>query len=92
MAEFNTEPREGCKHVDDQSTLVTSVVVTVVRIWSCLDGTIDADRMCDPVVFSPGMGFPHVRTGNRITEGTAGEGLLHYASSSLVSQAAVQPR
>ncbi len=58
MPEFDPEPRERCKCVDDESTPVASMVVTVIGIETRLDRAVDADRVRDSLVFSPGVGLP----------------------------------
>ena len=47
MAEFDTEPCEGCKRIDDETAAITGVVVTVVGIWIRLDRAVDADWVRD---------------------------------------------
>ena len=80
MAEFDTEPCESCTRIDDETTAIAGMMVTVVGIGigTRLDRAVAADWVRDSPVFSPGMRLPHVRTGCRIAEGTAGERLLHY--------------
>jgi len=55
VAEFDTEPCEGCKRIDDEATAIAGVVVTIVGIGIRLDRAVDADRVCDSFVFSPGV-------------------------------------
>lgn len=80
MTEFHSKPRECCECVDDESALVTGVVVVLVGIWLCLDLTIDADRVSDPFVRPSSMGFAQIRVGECIAEVTSGEDLLHLRS------------
>ncbi len=80
VTEFHSKPRERCECVDDESAPVAGVVVALVGIWPYLDHTIDADRVNDPFVRPPSVGFAQIRAGECIAEGTSGEGLLHLRS------------
>lgn len=42
-SEFDAESCEGCKRVDDDSTPIASVVITVVGIGARLDHAVDVD-------------------------------------------------
>lgn len=55
MFEFDTKLRECGERVDNESAAVAGVVITLVGIWSRLDGTVKTDRMGDPHVLLPGM-------------------------------------
>ncbi|SIS17855.1 hypothetical protein SAMN05421752_11839 [Natronorubrum thiooxidans] len=55
MADFDAEPREGCKCVDDQSTAIASMVVTLVRTGRLLRRTVDTDWVGNSLVLAPRM-------------------------------------
>ncbi len=46
MAEFDTELCEGCKRIDNETTAIAGVMVTLVGIGIRLDRAVDADRVC----------------------------------------------
>jgi len=92
IAELHSERGTGRKGVDNQSTAIARVSVAVLGISGCLSRTRRADRVCDDLVGSPSAGVAQFRAGARIAERTAGERLLHYASSSPAPRAAAQPR
>ena len=77
MPQFDPEPGECRERVDDQPTAVTGDVIALVGIRLCLDRAVDADRVGDPLVLPPGMGFASLGTGRRVAERTADEGLLY---------------
>jgi hypothetical protein len=60
MAKFHAEPGKCREGVDDESTAIAGVVFTLVGILPCLDGTVDTDRVCHPVVFPPRMRLAHL--------------------------------
>ena len=93
MAEFDTESRERCERVDDESAPVAGVMVALVGIRPLLNDAVDADQVSDDLVLPPGAGFANFRTRPRIAERTAGERLLHdyLGSSSRLSAAASYP-
>jgi len=93
MPEFNAKPRQYRKRVDDEPTPVTGDVIALLGIRLRLDGTVDTDRVGDPLVLSPGVRLASLGAGRGVAEGAANERLLHHsASPSSVSYAAVQPR
>jgi hypothetical protein len=76
VAEFDAEGRECRQRIDDASTAVAGMVVEVVGIRALLNSAVDADRVCDPVVFPPSAGVAEFRAGEHIAECTPGECLL----------------
>jgi hypothetical protein len=71
MPEFDPEPGECRERVDDQPTAVTGDVIALVGIRLRLNRAVDADRVGDPFVLSPGMRLASLGTGRGITERTA---------------------
>jgi hypothetical protein len=71
MGEFHAESGERCERVDDETTAITGVVISVTGIGPGLDGTVDADRMRNPIVFASSESIATLRPGNRITERTS---------------------
>ena len=71
MPKFNAESSERSERVDDEATSVTGVVISVVGVGPGLDGAVDADRMRNPLVFSPGESIATLRPGKRIAERTS---------------------
>jgi hypothetical protein len=55
VAEFDAEQRQRSEGVDDKATTVAGVVVTLVGVWSLLNGTVDADRAGNSLVLAPRM-------------------------------------
>ncbi len=92
MPQFDPESRERRERVDDQSTAVTGDVIVLVGTRLRLDGTVDADRVGDPLVLSPSTGLASLGAGRGVAEGTASERLLHHSTSASASRPAVQPR
>jgi len=55
MAEFDAKSSERCERVNDESTPVAGVEIALVGIRLRLNRAVDADRVGDPFVLSPGM-------------------------------------
>jgi hypothetical protein len=60
MPEFDAEAGECREGVDDESTPVARVVITLLGIGPLLDGTVDTDLVRHPFVFPPGMRLAHL--------------------------------
>lgn len=53
MPEFDGGSRECGERVDDESTPITGVVITLVGVGMLLDGTVDADLVGNSLLFPP---------------------------------------
>jgi hypothetical protein len=71
MAEFHAKPRERCERVDDETTPIAGVVISVVGVGPGLDGAVDTDRMRNPLIFTPGERVATLRPRRRIAERTS---------------------
>jgi hypothetical protein len=60
MADLHAEARECRESIDDESTAVASVVIALLGIRPLLDGTVDTDRVCHPLVFPPRVHLAHL--------------------------------
>ena len=66
--------------------------MALVGIRFRLDRAVDADGVCDPLVFAPGVRLASLGPGWSVAERTASERLLHHSPSASASRPAVQPR
>ena len=67
--------RRRREHVDDQSTAITGDVIALVGIRLRLDRAVDADRVGDPLVLSPGVRLASLGARRGVAEGTTSERL-----------------
>ncbi len=72
MSEFDPKPCECGERVDNQSTPIAGMVITLVGIEMLLDGTVDADWMGDALVLSRTRALLHRRHSRRVSAALRG--------------------